>query len=408
MNQARRNHWLRQKQALLFGAALLLFICCVFGGGAAYGDVGDGVLGEGKPVIVAAGPNINAISYILTDATTGKVLYQSNAYQSLPSASTTKIMTAYIVMHELPDYNVTVTAPDDFVNVGESSLHFAAGETYRVIDLLYALMVYSANDAGQLLAIAVSGREEAFAELMNSYSVKLNLTGSRWKNAHGLHAPGHYTTAADLAKLTRLAFEIPLFNQIIATTEYRFTTVDGSRTFNISGHNTFMENYSGADGVKTGYTVASGRCLVGSASRDGARLIGVLLNCNDVTAAMINLMDYGFINFSMRFVVKSGDLVKTVPLKNAIADSIDLVVHEDVSFLMDKLSMYQPEGKFSLPTSLRAPLSTDTKVGTVTYDDGEGHKQTIDLYPAQDVEAYNFWIVMGKILKSIINAWVTL
>ena len=201
----------------------------------------------------AAALTIDAAACVLIDASTGRVLYENNAHQALPPASTTKVLTALLVLESVEDLSTTVTLPDDFANVGESGIQLEPGETQTIEDLLYALMLRSANDAAQALAIAVSGTEEAFVKYMNDKTEELGLTDSTWQNPHGLDAEGHLTSAYDLAMITREAMKYPLFNQIIVTEQWTLPWPSNVYDRVVYNYNQFLTLYEGADGVKTVY-----------------------------------------------------------------------------------------------------------------------------------------------------------
>ncbi len=242
-------------------------------------------------------PQITAQSAILVEYPSGRILYQKAAHQRMAPASLTKILTAILALeYGNLDDEVTIV-PDDLV--GESSMGLQAGETQKLRDLLYGLLLPSGNDAAMAIARALGPKVSAgdsaqtdpvarFVDLMNVRVAQLGLTDSHFVNPHGLDAPDHYSTAYDLASLSWYALHLPTFNEIVRQVHY---SAPGHPLLNT---NEMLTRYPGADGIKTGWTDACGLCLVTSATRGEHRLISVVLNApkwyNDSAA----LLDYGF------------------------------------------------------------------------------------------------------------------
>ncbi len=333
---------------------------------------------------------LTAKSAVLMDATNGKILYSQNADEPLPVASTTKVLTALIVLEHITDLQDTITLPDDFVNVGESGIYLEPGETQTYEDLLYAMLLRSANDAAQALAIGVAGSEEAFVELMNQRSEEMGLENSHWANPHGLDAEGHYSSAHDLAVITQKALQNDIFNTVISTYSWTIPWEGNEYDRVVYNHNQFLSSYEGADGVKTGYTSQAGNCLITSATRDGMRLIGVVLNSTDHYGESAQLLDYGFENFSLTKVANKGKIVASIKVSQGMQSAVDVILGDDVYVVMANDSNYSPEGEVDLPDSIVTPFTTDQVIGSISYDDGEGNVVVANLYPAIDMDKYTF------------------
>jgi len=235
-------------------------------------------------------PSLSAAAALLADAASGQVLFQWNADAPRPPASTTKIMTALLVL-ERGDLTDTVRVPPD-VQVAGTTANLVPGETLTLEELLYGLLLPSGNDAARTLALHLTGSEEAFVAAMNARAAALGLTHTRFANPHGLDAPGHRSTALDLLTLTRETFRYPVFARIVATPSY------SARGHDWENRNQLLQQYPGADGVKTGTTAEAGECLVASATHDGHRLIAVVLGSNDRYGDAAALLDYGFANYT--------------------------------------------------------------------------------------------------------------
>ena len=248
---------------------------------------------------VFLGENISAESAILIDLDQKNIIFEKNSKKRMGEASTTKIMTALVVAEQLP-LNKKITVPSAAVGVEGSSVYLCEGEILSVRELLLALLLESANDAAVALAIATSGSLESFAELMNSRAAELGLCDTHFCNPHGLYDEDHYTTAQDLAIISAAALENEDLREIFATKKTtvpcKVTTTepDGDGVRYLKNHNRMLSLYEGAIGVKTGYTKATGRCLVSAAQRDGMTLIAVTLNAPDDWRDHTAMLDYGF------------------------------------------------------------------------------------------------------------------
>ena len=254
---------------------------------------GEIVVPPGDASLPVALTGVSARGAVLLEAETGEVVFGQNQNARLPMASTTKIMTALVALESLPVDTVVKITPSS-VGVEGSSIYLTEGETLTLEQLLYALLLESANDAATAIAIAVAGSVEAFSEKMNLRAASLGLTDTHFVNPHGLDAEGHYTTAFELAIITREALQNPLFREICAT-ERKVIPLRGEEGARLLiNHNKLLTSYEGCIGVKTGYTKKTGRCLVSAAEREGVTLIAVTLNAPDDWRDHTAMLDYGF------------------------------------------------------------------------------------------------------------------
>ena len=241
-------------------------------------------------------PALSAQSAILLEAQSGSIVCEKNAHTRLPMASTTKIMTALVAL-ELAAPDTTILVDGRAVGTEGSSIYLCEGEKLTLEELLYALMLESANDAAVAIAIGVSGSLEAFVEAMNNKALSLGLCDTHFANPHGLDAEAHHTTAYELAVIARMALQNPLLKTIVST---RKTTIPHQNTDGVRllvNHNKMLRQYDGCIGVKTGYTQKSGRCLVSAAERDGVMMIAVTLDSPDDWNDHTKLLDFGFSNY---------------------------------------------------------------------------------------------------------------
>jgi len=236
---------------------------------------------------------LSAESAVLIDAFDDTVLYEKNSEIKLPMASTTKIMTAVVAL-ENSDLDKTVIVSEKAVGVEGSSIYLYPNEKIKMIDLVYALLLESANDAAAAIAIDIAGSIESFAVMMNNKAAELELSSTSFTNPHGLSDEEHYTTAIDLARLASYALKNDTFKKIVSTYKHTIPLNDGEGTRWLINHNKLLRQYDGAIGVKTGYTIKSGRCLVSAAERDGVTLVAVTLRAPDDWNDHTELLDYGF------------------------------------------------------------------------------------------------------------------
>lgn len=325
------------KKMILRMAAWALAAICVYGG----------------PVHAL---DVSAKSAILMDGDQGQVLWEKNADQKSLIASTTKIMTALVVLeHAALDETVTVDA--GAVGIEGSSMYLKAGEELTVEDLLYGLMLSSGNDAAVALSIHVAGSPEEFAKLMNEKARELGLQNTHFANPNGLDSEENYATARSLGQLAAAAMKNDSFRTIVSTKSYNCPE------HYMTNHNKLLWQYEGAVGVKTGFTKQAGRILVGSAERDGRRLVSVTINAPADWSDHKKLFDYGFTCYSPQTLVTQGQQVGHLEVISGIEASVPLVATEDVSFSM--LSGETPELRVEAPAFVYAPVTQGTEVGTM-------------------------------------------
>ena len=282
----------------------------------------------------AGAPQVQARAAVLMDAETGQVLFAKNAHQPLPPASLTKIMTAIVVL-ERCELDAVVKASQRAVNAKASSMHLRVGETVKVRDLLYALMLRSANDAAIALAEHTAGSVEAFAALMNEKAKSLGAKHTRFVNPHGLHDPRHLSTAYDLALITRYAMENETFRAIVKAPYYIVERSVNQGDLWMVNKAKFLEQYAYAEGVKTGYTNQAGYCFAGSAYRDGRRLITVVLNSPQRVADTIALMEHGFNDWE-RMELPAGMAVGEAQVEDGVETQTPLRLAEPLRWVMPK------------------------------------------------------------------------
>lgn len=306
-------------------------------------------------------PSIKAQSAVLMDAGTGQVLWSLNPHVRRPMASTTKVMTTMLALEQGNPDDV-VTAPKGIDKIQESSLHLKPGEKLTLRELLYASMIRSANDAAALVGRHVAGSTPEFVKRMNARAAELGLANTQFKNANGLNAAGHFSTAYDLAMLTRHAQAVPGFNEICATRSFTITSrKTGDRL--LKSRAKFLLNYPGADGVKSGYTRQAGFCYIGSATSEGRRLISVVLKSSNAGEDTKALMDFGFKAFEKSLVAAAGSRIAEAPVPGGRPSRIGLIVKEDLHACVRRGAPAAVPEVFL--GSLTPPIARYARVGSV-------------------------------------------
>ena len=279
--------------------------------------------------------SVSAESAILMDADSGQVLAAKNAYERMGMASTTKIMTALTVL-SLASPDETVTVHKQAVGTEGSSVYLCEGEVMTVEHLLYALLLASANDAAVALAMHCSDSVESFADEMNLLAAELGLENTHFTNPHGLYDENHYTTAYELALVTREAMKDQLLSKIFSTYKATIPFCGEADKRLVVNHNKMLSSYEGAVGVKTGFTKKTGRCLVSAAERDGLTLICVTLNAPDDWRDHTYLLDYGYENYCRRIFADVGEYTYEFPVVGGVSDSITLTNTEPLALTLPK------------------------------------------------------------------------
>lgn len=255
--------------------------------------------------------SLSAQSAVLIDAASGQVLYGKDEHVRLPMASTTKVMTA-LCAAELGELQRVIRIPAAAVGIEGSSVYLRAGEKLTLEQLLYALLLASANDAATAIAISLCGSIEAFAERMNEKAAELGLKHTHFENPHGLDSEQHYTTAHDLALIARAALQHPTLRKIMATRSITIPLDGAPSGRTLVNHNKMLRNYAGAIGVKTGFTKKSGRCLVSAAEREGLTLIAVTLHAPDDWNDHARLLDAGFAHYENVVLCAANEFTTTL------------------------------------------------------------------------------------------------
>ncbi len=337
------------------------------------------------PIFVFAdgAPSVSAKSAVLIDAESGTVLYGKDENTRRGMASTTKIMTALVVLEHIA-LDTLVTVDPNACGVEGSSVYLFPEEEITVETLLYALMLQSANDAAEALAYAVSGSVEGFVALMNEKADSLGLSDTHFENPHGLDGKEHYTTALELAKITAEALKNETFCKIVSTEKKAIPLHNGEATRLLVNHNRLLREYDDIIGVKTGYTRACGRTLVSAAEQDGVTLICVTLDDGNDWQDHRALLDYGFSLYETVTLAEIGEISLEIPVCGGEKDS---VLVQNTETLLTKL----PRGQGDISVTLEVPrfvyggIEKGQCIGTARFFSGGREVGRMALYTSESV-----------------------
>lgn len=369
-------------------------------------------------------PNINAEGAISVELSTGKIVYEKNAHQKMFPASTTKVMTALLV---LENCNLDEKAKVSYESIqavpeGYSNANLQVGEEMSVKDLLYALMLPSANEAANVLAEHVAGSVESFSTMMNTRAEELGCETTNFVNPNGIHNDNHYSSAYDLYLIAKEAMKNETFRKIVSTTKYTLPATEiypnNDRTYTntnkliIYNSSNRADNYYYKDaiGIKTGFTSQAGNCLISASSRGGLEFINVVLNAKLTDDGLsyrfldsIELFNYDYNNYEFATLKEADDIIESIEIKNATKDTKNLDVHikDSITVLRNKeISLETITPEITYKENLIAPIIKGEEIGEIKYN-VEEIEYTSKLVAGSDVEKSNlsiYLIISGGIV----------
>jgi len=307
----------------------------------------------------------NTVSEIVMDAKTNRILFENNAYERKFMASTTKILTALVIIENC-NLDDVVTISKDTVGVEGSSIYLEVGEKLSVKDLLYGLMLRSGNDCAETLAVYCSGSVHDFAKLMNETAKKLCVKDSNFVNPHGLHDDEHYTTAYDLAIISSYAIKNPIFKEIVSTKSVKipFSTRNQSRY--LVNKNKLLNQLEGATGIKTGYTKKAGRCLVSSVNRNGQELVCVVLNCPPMFERSKNLLNDACDKYKPYKIIESDYVLDFIDVEGC-DEKCGICVKNDVILPLTAEEKQNLVVKYIYPKIIKTSTPKDQEIGRIEF-----------------------------------------
>ncbi|OGO78863.1 MAG: hypothetical protein A2Y23_05155 [Clostridiales bacterium GWB2_37_7] len=365
--------------------------------------------------VYAEAPQISAPAAILIDAESGRVLYEKNADTKLYPASTTKVMTG-LLASEYKNLDDKVTASNNVLTIekGSSQIYINPGEILTMRQLLYALMLESANDAAIVIAEQLGGSVEGFSTIMNERAKSLGAVNTNFVNPNGLHDDNHYTTARDLALIAREGMKNPIFREVVGTFQYEIPATNKQEARNyITNSNKMIwkinnkYKYENAIGIKTGYTSKAHHALVGGAKKDNMELISVVLgaDADSFYPETISLFEYGFATFKKLELLKKDMIVTTIDIENGDR-KLNLLAAEDFAITgkETELDEIQKAKIIKLKEDIKAPVKKGDIIGTISYSLDGKEQKNIDLVAEEDVLSTKLLDQIAEAKKKI-NWW---
>ncbi len=336
----------------------------------------------------AAVPDIKANAAILMDAKTGQVLYNKNMNKRGAPASTTKILTAILAIESGRLDEMTKVSVKASSTPG-SSMHLYPGQLISLRELVTGLLLRSGNDAAVAIAEYLAGSSEAFVDLMNQKAAALGALHSHFCNPNGLSAAGHYSTAFDLAWMSRYALNNPIFADIVNTKETTIEWLDKrgqGHDVNLRNTNKLLWMLDDADGVKTGTTGEAGPCLVSSATRGNQKLIAVVLHDHNRWYDSMQLLKYGFNAFDLYEFAQENEIVAVLPVEDGFAGEVDALATTYAALTVATEDLPHVTVKTDLPDKLKAPVYQGQKIGEIIFYVNDQPVKTVDIVAAQAIE----------------------
>ncbi|MDR0325537.1 MAG: D-alanyl-D-alanine carboxypeptidase [Oscillospiraceae bacterium] len=349
---------------------------------------------------VAGSLSVPAPSVILMERSTGTVLYEKNADERLAPASITKVMTLLLAMEAIERgqlaYDQKVTVSRAAMSLGGSTAFLHEGERYTVSEMLKAVTIASANDGSVVLAEAVAGTEETFVAMMNERAAQLGMTGTNFTNCHGLDNPQHYTTARDVAIMSRA---------LLAHKDIRnYSTVwlDSLRdgTFTLANTNRLVRYYDGCTGLKTGTTSKAGSCITASAERDGMELIAVVMHAastDDRYESARKMLDYGFAGYSA-MTVWPDEVLLPVPVLLGRGKEVQPLIEREETVIFEKHKKPLLTKTVELAEDVQAPVQKGQRLGEIILECEGTVLARVPIVAAADVEKLTWWDVLKHML----------
>ncbi|MEA5014415.1 MAG: D-alanyl-D-alanine carboxypeptidase family protein [Candidatus Limiplasma sp.] len=356
--------------------------------------------GHAKAEEVGEAVETGAKASVLIESKTGAVLLRENENQAMPMASTTKVMTALMAL-EYGKLDDMVTVSRNAFGVPGTSIYLSQGERITLRDLVYGLMLASGNDAAVAIAEHLGGTVEAFCQRMTQRARELGCEKTVFVNPNGLPAPGHQTTAYELALIAREAMKHEEFRTIVSTQRASIPWEGRSYDRILNNKNRLLREYEGATGIKTGYTKAAGRCLVFGARRQGLEVIGVVLNCGDWFEEAKRIMDKGFATYEAFIAFEEGEMVRALPVEGGQQDTVAIYAQGGLSAPVRK--GLRADLELELPDSLPAGMLPGTPVGEARLMLGERVVAQTPLVVGELVAEQDFGFTLDRMLRQ----WVS-
>lgn len=350
----------------------------------------------------------NARSAILMDAGTGTIIYEKNSHDKLPPASITKIMTMLLTVEALDEGRLQLTdmvrTSEYAASMGGSQIFLEPGEEMSVDEMLKGIAMASGNDASVAMAEKIAGSESAFVDMMNSKAEELGLKDTHFANCNGLPAENHYSSAHDIAVISR---ELLKHERIIKYTgSYQdYLRKDTEKPFWLVNTNKLVRFYTGADGLKTGYTSEAKFCLSATASRDGLRAVAVVLgepNTKTRNSEVSGMFDYLFSQYKVHTIYKPGDAIGTLKIEKGVKKELPITAKETYSVLLKKgVTQEGIRNEVVLQKGIKAPVAADQSIGKLVVYQGTNVIKEYELKAGEAVPKAGFWKLFKRTAGSL-------
>ncbi len=348
-----------------------------------------------------------AVSAILLDAGTGKVLFEKNSHQALPPASITKVMTMLMVMEAIDHGKISwsdpVTISEHAASMGGSQIFLEHGERMTVHDLFKAMAISSANDAAVALAEYLGGTEQNFVQMMNNKAKQLGLKNTHFQNANGLPAPDHYTSAHDIAVMSK---ELLSYSKVTNYTGLYedYLRKNTKKPFWLVNTNKLIRFYPGMDGLKTGYTSEARFCLTATAKRGNLRFIAVVMGEPDAkkrNQEVVSMLDYAFNHYTSKRIFNKGDILAEKWIDKGNPDKIRIQANQPLDMLIKKGTEQTNYEKRWIWNELKAPVHKGDRLGKLQIVQDGNIVGEWNLVSSMEVKQANLWTSFKRSLQDI-------
>ena len=353
--------------------------------------------------------SVSSKSAILMDVGSGQILYEKNAHDKLPPASVTKVMTMLLICEALDSGTITlddsVQISENAASMGGSQIFLEAGEVQKVDTLLKGIAVASANDGCVAMAEYIGGSVESFVDMMNAKAKELNMKDTNFVNTNGLPVDNHYTSAHDIAIMSRELLKHDVISKYLTTWMDQVVVGKKQITVGLANTNKLIKHYQGATGVKTGFTQQAKYCLSASAKRGDTHLVAVTLGAETSPERFkdaTSLLNFGFANYESVKLCSKNDNIATLTLDKADEQKINLVAKEDLSVLIKKGGNKDFTRKIKVNENPTIPIKKGTNLGYVEIYQGKTLVGKVDLVNTKDIQKASYLKMLQRVIDEML------
>lgn len=353
--------------------------------------------------------SVSSKSAILMDIGSGQILYEKNAHDKLPPASVTKVMTMLLICEALDSGKITlndsVQISENAASMGGSQIFLEPGEVQKVDTLLKGIAVASANDGCVAMAEYIAGSIESFVDMMNTKAKELNMKDTNFVNTNGLPVDNHYTSAHDIALMSRELLKHDVIHKYLTTWMDQVVVGKKQATVGLANTNKLIKHYQGATGVKTGFTQQAKYCLSASAKRGDTHLVAVTLGAETSPERFkdaTSLLNFGFANYESVKLCSKDDNIATLTLDKADDKKIKLVAKEDLSVLIKKGGNKDFTRKVKVSENPTIPIKKGTSLGYVEIYQGKTLVGKVDLVNTKDIQKASYLKMLQRVIDEML------